>query len=155
VIGRRALAALSMSALLALAPAAASAAEPRASLADIEDEVMCPICGTTLELSGAPQADRERELIRRLIAEGRTKEEIKDVLVAEYGPDVLATPEGKGFDLASWLVPALALGAAVAALGFGALRLRARRVGGDHDRGPRASPEDDRRLEADLARYDV
>ena len=51
---------------------------------------MCPICGTTLELSDSPQAERERELIRGLIAEGLNKEEIKDALVAEYGEDVLA-----------------------------------------------------------------
>ena len=54
---------------------------------------MCPVCGTTLELaSDSPQAIREREFIRGLIAEGRTKEEIKDALVAEFGEEVLATP---------------------------------------------------------------
>ena len=35
---------------------------------------MCPICGTALNLSGAPQADRERAFIRRQIAAGKTKE---------------------------------------------------------------------------------
>ena len=66
-------------ALLALA-SAALAQEPQTSLPDIEDEVMCPICGTALNLSGAPQADRERAFIRRQIAAGKTKEEIKDAL---------------------------------------------------------------------------
>ncbi|MGB7587413.1 MAG: hypothetical protein WBM00_01755, partial [Solirubrobacterales bacterium] len=41
---------------------------PRTSLPDIEDEVMCPICGTLLELSDSPQAQRERVFIARLIA---------------------------------------------------------------------------------------
>jgi hypothetical protein len=88
-------------ALVAIAVAPAGAAEPRASLTDIEDEVMCPICGTPLNLAAAPQAERERAYIRRLIARGRTKDEIKDALVREYGPEVLATPESEGFDLAA------------------------------------------------------
>ena len=81
--------ALALVALALAAPVAAAAAAP--SLPDIEDEVMCPICGTTLELSDSPQAERERELIRGLIAEGRSKDEIKDALVAEFGSAVLAT----------------------------------------------------------------
>jgi hypothetical protein len=36
--------------LTALSPAA-GAQEPRASLTDIEDEVMCPVCGVPLELA--------------------------------------------------------------------------------------------------------
>ena len=44
-------------ALLAVAALAATpaAADPSASLPDIEDEVMCPVCGTTLELSDSPR----------------------------------------------------------------------------------------------------
>jgi cytochrome c-type biogenesis protein CcmH len=65
--------------VIALAGAAvtaipAAASEPRASLTDIEDEVMCPICGTPLNLAAAPQAERERAFIRRLIARGETKQ---------------------------------------------------------------------------------
>ena len=30
---------------------------------------------------------------------------IKAALVEEYGPKVLAVPEGGGFDVAAWLVP--------------------------------------------------
>jgi len=83
-----ALAVLALLVLAAVAVPAGAAAQgrpapqERASLPDIEDEVMCPVCGTVLEHAFAPQAERERALIRRLIAEGRTKEEIKDALVA-------------------------------------------------------------------------
>jgi cytochrome c-type biogenesis protein CcmH len=140
---------------LALLPAAASAqsAEPRASLPDIEDEVMCPVCGTTLELAeSAPQAERERELIRRLIDQGLTKEQIKDELVAEYGEDVLAVPESEGFDIANWLVPAAGLAIALGALGFGAAALRRRRAPAE---GRPLSGADADRLDADLKRYDL
>ena len=98
----------SAAAILALLAAAspAIAAEPQTSLPDIEDEVMCTICGTTLGLATeAPQAEQERDLIRELIADGLTKDEIKAELVAEYGPEVLATPDDEGFDLAAWIVP--------------------------------------------------
>jgi cytochrome c-type biogenesis protein CcmH len=141
--------------LLALGPAPgfAQTPEPRASLPDIEDEVMCPVCGTTLELAeSAPQAERERELIRRLIAQGRTKEQIVDELVAEYGEDVLAVPESEGFDVTNWLVPVAGIAIALGALAFGAASLRRRRAGAAPE--PLSRPESDR-LDADLKRYDL
>ena len=150
----------------ALAAAPAPAAEvgargdggvaPQASLTDIEDEVMCPICGTPLNLAAAPQAERQRAFIRRLISEGQSKDEIKDALVREYGPEVLATPEGGGFDLAAWLVPAGGLVVAAVALGFGVRRWR-RRPTAPPDGGEPAEPDaaDSERLRSDLARYDL
>ena len=76
------------------APAPAKPAVPaQASLPDIEDEVMCIVCGVPLELATeAPLANQERDFIRELIAQGLTKDEIKDRLVAEFGSEVLATP---------------------------------------------------------------
>ncbi len=95
-------------AALAAAPAQAQTPEPQASLPDLEDEVMCIVCGVPLgQAPDAPQAERERAFIRELIAEGRTKDEIKDALVVEFGENVLATPDTEGFDLAAWLVPGL------------------------------------------------
>jgi cytochrome c-type biogenesis protein CcmH/NrfF len=98
--------AITTAVLLAAAPSLA--AEPRTSLPDVEDEVMCVQCKTPLNLSTAPVADRERAFIRREIAQGRTKGQIKDDLVDEFGPAVLAVPQDKGFGLAGWLVPIVA-----------------------------------------------
>ncbi|HEX6116800.1 MAG TPA: cytochrome c-type biogenesis protein CcmH [Solirubrobacterales bacterium] len=137
------------------APAPSSgSAEPQTDLADLEDEVMCPICGTALGLSESPQADREREFIRALIAEGLTKEEIKDALVAEYGDEVLAVPEPKGFDLAAWLVPGIAIVLAAIAIFVGLRRWRRSGRAADEDAEPADSADSDR-LDADLARYDL
>ena len=69
---------------------------------------MCPTCGTPLGLAFSPQAERERQFIRDQIEQGKTKDEIKDALVAEYGSNVLALPDDKGFDLTAYLVPAAA-----------------------------------------------
>ena len=142
--------------LVLLVAPAALAAEPRTTLPDVEDEVMCVECGTALNVSTSPVADREREFIRRRIAEGKSKPEIKAALVEEYGPRVLAVPEGGGFDVAAWLVPGLLCLVALLGVGGAALRWRGRRGGDDGAaaEGPELDPEDRRRLDADLAAYD-
>lgn len=142
--------------LALLAPAAAAAA-PRASLTDIEDEVMCLECGTALNVSTSPVADQEREFIAELIAQGKTKQEVKDALVAEYGPRVLAEPSDEGFELTAWLVPLLAALGALALVAFTARRWRRARVGeaGSADgEDPGLDPDDARRLDAELAAFD-
>jgi cytochrome c-type biogenesis protein CcmH len=141
-------------ALALLPPTSALAAEPRAQLPDIEDEVMCPVCGTTLELAeAAPQAERQRELIRGLIDEGMTKDEIKDRLVDEYGEEVLATPPSDGFGLAAWVVPGLGVGVALIAIAV--VMVRVRRREGDRDAPETIDPADADRLERELDSYDA
>jgi cytochrome c-type biogenesis protein CcmH len=136
--------------VLLLALAAPATAEPRASLPDIEDEVMCPICGTLLQLSDSPQAERERDFIRARIDQGQNKEEIKDALVAEYGEEVLATPDSSGFDIAAWLLPLLAFAGAVLGASFW---LHRRRRFSPPTPQP-LDPAEAERLDADLARED-
>jgi cytochrome c-type biogenesis protein CcmH/NrfF len=131
------------------------AAEPKTSLADVEDEVMCPVCGTLLELAEAPQAERQRAFVAELIARGRTKAQIKDELVAEYGPQVLALPRGSGFELSAYLVPAIAFAVAAVALALGVRRWRRGSETPVDETRPQPSDEDAERLEADLARYDL
>jgi cytochrome c-type biogenesis protein CcmH len=143
-------------ALLTAAPSA-MAATPQTSLTEIESEVMCPVCGTLLELAESPQAQQEKAFVSRLVASGRTKDQIKDALVAEYGSEVLALPQGSGFDLSAYVVPIVAFLVAVVALAFGVLRWRRDSDPPDRDRpaASRPSPEDAERLDADLARYDL
>lgn len=147
-------------AMALLAPAASSAAAtPQTSLSEISSEVMCPVCGTLLELAESPQAQREKVFIERQIEAGRTKDEIKDALVAEYGTEVLALPQGSGFDLSAYVVPIVAFVFAVIALGFGVAKWR-RDGGGPGENGDGPSPDgpsaaESERLDADLARYDL
>src|SRR3954453_7760383 len=142
-VARIAAAALAIAAMLLLPTAALAtggtakpAEQPKANLPDVEDEVMCPVCGTALNLSSSPQADRERVFIRREIAAGKTKDQIKDELVAQYGTQVLAEPPKSGFDLAAWLVPGAAILIAAVAIAFGLRRWRRAARGGD---GPPAT----------------
>jgi cytochrome c-type biogenesis protein CcmH len=154
---RRAALVVALIAAVAITPAAvAQQTQPQASLPDIEDEVMCPVCGVTLELATeSPQANQERDFIRKLIAQGLTKDEIKDRLVAEFGSEVLAEPGDSGFDLAAWLVPGGAIVLAGVAILVGLRRWR--RAGTAEEAAEADEPEpdagDSERLDADLARY--
>jgi cytochrome c-type biogenesis protein CcmH len=140
--------------LLGAAPAIASPA--RDTIVEVEAEVMCPVCGTLLELADSPQARREKAFIARLAAAGRTKAQIKDALVAQYGRDVLALPEGSGFDLSAYLVPAIAFLAAAVALALAVMRWRRGGRSGPGAGPPRPPRDADaERLEADISRYDL
>jgi cytochrome c-type biogenesis protein CcmH len=139
---------------VALLIPAAGAAEP-ASLTEIEKQVMCPVCGTLLQLAESPQAQRERVFINRLIDEGKTEAQVKDALVVEYGDEVLALPPDSGFSLSAYLVPIVAFLIAIVALTIGVLRWRRAGGGGDGPAAAGPSGEDSERLDADLARYDL
>jgi cytochrome c-type biogenesis protein CcmH len=154
---------LAVVALLALAvtPAAAVAAQPRASFNDLEDEVMCDVCGIPLNIAESPRAEQQRVEIKQMIAQGMTKKQIKAQLVARYGPSILATPEDHGFALAAYLVPVAVVLAALAALAIALPRWRRRRPPsgpsgggrGDGEDAPTLSAADARRLDEDLARF--
>jgi cytochrome c-type biogenesis protein CcmH len=152
-------AAVALLALLALAPATALAAQPRASFNDIEDEVMCDTCNVPLNIAESDRATQERVAIRRLIARGLTKQQILAELERTYGPGILAKPQDSGFSLAVWWVPVAVVAGLVALLAALLPRWRRRGRGGGDDQGrPRAptlSSAEARRLDEDLARYDV
>jgi cytochrome c-type biogenesis protein CcmH len=158
---RRALIVLGL-ALALLAPAgqlAHAAPVQRTTLADVEDEVMCVLCGTALNISESSQADRERAFIKRQIALGKTKDQVKQALVAQYGEAVLGTPSGGGFNAAAWLVPAAIVLALLAALALIVPRWRRRSRASSLDAPalaatPTLSAADARRLEEDIARYE-
>jgi len=144
-------------AALALAPTALAADCPRTTLGDIEDEVMCPVCGTPLELATeAPQANQERAYIQRLIDDCKSKDEVKQALVAQFGDRVLALPGDEDSDFGDVLVYVIpGLGLLLAAGGIFVATRRWRSRGGDG--APPAAPPSaaSGRLDADLERYDL
>jgi cytochrome c-type biogenesis protein CcmH len=139
--------------LLALAFAApATASESQPTLAEVESEVYCPTCHTTLDQSSSPVANRMRSFIRARIAAGDTKSEIKRRLVADFGEQVLASPPKRGFNLLAWLIPPAAVLAGALVLGVLAVRWSRGRAAAPT---PVATdPELDRRIDDELARLD-
>ncbi len=121
---------------------------------------MCSICGTPLGLaSEAPQAQRERAFIERLIADCRSKDQIKSALVAQFGEGVLALPgdaggDGDIEDVLVYLIPALGLVLAGGGIAFALTRWRGKRTGGAGQR-PAAPPPTPRRVDVDMERYDL
>jgi len=147
-------AALALALLLLAAPAAVAAC-PRTSVAAMEDDVMCPVCGTSLALAReSPQAQRERAFIARLARRCRSRSEIEDALVAQFGPAVLAAPRAHGFDLSAYAVPVVALVLVLAALGLAALRVARTREARHEPAPPELSGEDARRLALELRRLE-
>jgi cytochrome c-type biogenesis protein CcmH/NrfF len=142
-------------------PAAATPVPIRANLPELEDEVMCPICGTLLGMSRAPAAERQRAFMRGLIRQGKTNEEIKDALVVEYGPQVLGLPDDDEINFFVYLVPLFGLILAALGVLWAAIRWRRGRNPDDPDSKGAVTPppgpggSDSARLDRDLAEYDL
>jgi cytochrome c-type biogenesis protein CcmH len=127
-----------------------AAAPPRA--AALEAELVCPVCETTLDQSNAPIAQQMKLFIRERIAAGDSEQEIKDKLVAEFGPGVIAEPPGGGFGLLAWLLPLAALAAGVVAVVV-LVRIWTRREPPALE-DEELDPELDRLVDEELARFD-
>ena len=148
-----------LAAVALLLPTAAAGAG-RASFTQIEDEVMCVVCHEPLAVAQSPEAFQERDYIRGLILQGKTRGEIENDLVQQYGPAVLAKPPAHGFDLLVYVLPpvAVALGIVTLAITLPRWRRRTRRAGATaagasaKSDGRSLSAQDTRRLDEDLAR---
>ncbi|MDO9409510.1 cytochrome c-type biogenesis protein [Patulibacter sp.] len=152
--------------------APAGAATPRTSLEAVEAELMCVTCRTPLNQSNAPQALEERDQIERLVAQGKTKQQAIDAMVAIYGDPVLIDPPESGLRVARIAIPGVAavFGITLLVVLIGRWRRRARLDDGDGD-GPAGdglptdggpdldssssglTDDDRRRLDAELERY--
>jgi cytochrome c-type biogenesis protein CcmH len=147
--------ALLLALMMAGAPATALAAScPKTTVADLEDEVMCPVCQTTLALAReAPLAKRERAFITELVRGCKSKQEIKQALLDQFGPTVLALPQDKGFDASVYVLPIVGGVAAAGAVAFMLLGWR-RRGRRDRTIAPRrrSTRSEDLLLEAELDR---
>jgi len=138
-------------AALALALAGVALGASRPNPADLEAELVCPTCKTTLDQSDAPIARRMKLYIRQRIAAGASAQQIKDELVAQFGPAVLAEPPKHGFDLLAWVLPLAGLAVGVVAVGLLAWRWsRAREPAPEEP----LDPELEQRLDDELAHFE-
>jgi cytochrome c-type biogenesis protein CcmH len=126
------------------------------SEADLESQLMCPVCHTLLDNSQSAEANRIREVIHQKHQQGWSEARTRDYLVAQFGEEVLAAPPRHGFYLLAWLVPAavLLVGAALALL---LARAWSGGRGGGDGAPPPAQPDTDMdaRIDAELAREEA
>jgi cytochrome c-type biogenesis protein CcmH len=128
-------------------------ASPRVSLPTIARQVMCVTCKIPLNVAQSAQAHDERVFIQELIDRGQTEAQIKRALVGQYGQQVLALPSTHGFELAAYLVPAIAVLALIATLAM-LLPRWSRRVRPTDAPTAALSRAENERLDADLKRFD-
>lgn len=142
---------------LVVPASAAAATRARASLLDIENDVMCVVCNEPLAVSQSPEAYRERAFIEKLIAQGDTKPQVERQLVIQYGAAVLGRPPAHGFDLTVYVLPPAIIVAGLLILAFTLPRWRRRSRAARAEplaTGPALEPAEDRRLQEELSRYD-
>jgi cytochrome c-type biogenesis protein CcmH len=73
----------------------------------IAKQLYCPVCESTpLDVCPTEACRQWRDLIRTMLAEGKSEEEIKQYFVTQYGARVLAEPPNR---LVTYLVPAVAI----------------------------------------------
>jgi cytochrome c-type biogenesis protein CcmH len=144
--------------LVLAAPAAASEQHP--TLPELEGQLMCPICeGETLAQSDSAPAQQIKAYIQRRIDRGATRSQIKQELVVMWGKRILAAPPRHGFDLLAWLLPIVGALGGAAVLGVLAWRWTRER---DPEPAPQRwslnghplGPDEERRLDEELARFD-
>jgi len=115
--------------LAAVGLACAASAPPTSSTAlddrvrEIASDLRCVVC-QNLSVADSPSdlAREMRNLIRELVQQGKSRQEIQDYFVSRYGEFVLLAPPKHGFSLLVWVLPFLAL-----VIGAGGVYLVARR----------------------------
>ena len=115
-------------------------------------QLMCPVCdGQTIDGSSAQISQDMRLKVRELLDRGDTNAEIKDYFVLRYGPEILAAPEGSGFNLLAWIVPVFIV---VGGVGIALLAIKNMRKAGIRAQRNQIQVDDEDGLSDYLAQVD-
>ena len=108
--------------ILVLVPTAygQSADEPLEKEAQAIDRmIMCPVCpAETIDQAQVEISFQMRAVIREMLAEGNTRQEILDYFVDRYGADILAAPPKSGANLLAWILPIIGVAAGLVGVFF-------------------------------------
>ena len=86
---------------------------------NIDRMIMCPVCpAETIDQAQVEISFQMRAVIREMLADGRTRDEILDYFVDRYGPDILAAPPKSGANLLAWILPIVGVAAGLAGVFF-------------------------------------
>jgi cytochrome c-type biogenesis protein CcmH len=135
-----------VAALVTVGPA--QAADPQEVTERVARQVMSPFCdGLTLHDCPSQQSVELRAEVLAMAKRGMSANAIVDELVARYGERIRGVPEPQGTDLLVWVLPGLAVVAALAAATILARRFSARQP--DQSRLP-PTAEEQARLDAEM-----
>ena len=77
---------------------------------EISNSLLCPVCqGQSVAESNSNLANDMRQVIRKKLEQGQSREEIVAYFVDTYGEGILGAPPAKGVNLFLWVLPALAI----------------------------------------------
>jgi cytochrome c-type biogenesis protein CcmH len=135
---------------------AQSGSTAKTSYLEVVNDVMCVVCHEPLGVAQSPEAFQERNYIRLLIGQGKTRKEIENDLVQQYGPAVLARPPAHGVNLLVYIIPPLVLILGIVTIAVFIPRWRRR--GRESDPSPTQATgaldaADAQRLNEDLGRF--
>jgi cytochrome c-type biogenesis protein CcmH len=119
---------------------------------DMETQLMCPTCHQVLAYSQSTIASHIKQRLQAWCADGTTSGQVKTRLIAQFGPEILASPPKQGFDLLAWVIPGVALVAGVGVASAVALRWRGRR--GPPEAPPAIDAALAARIDADLQGFE-
>jgi cytochrome c-type biogenesis protein CcmH len=72
----------------------------------IAHQLFCPLCATTpLDVCDTEACRQWRDLIRQMLAEGKTEPEIIQYFTDNYGVRVLSEPPVEGFNWLAYIIP--------------------------------------------------
>ncbi|HEY7471094.1 MAG TPA: cytochrome c-type biogenesis protein [Gemmatimonadota bacterium] len=87
-------------------PPVALTPEQEELAAEIESMLKCPVCRSqSVRTSRSFMAEDMSRRVREMVAEGKSKEEIRDYFVARYGDYIVLAPRKEGFAWTVWLLP--------------------------------------------------
>ncbi len=119
---------VALSLALVVAPALAVVSDPQAlerEAKQIEAMLIAPCCWRQqVSLHGSPESEEIKANIRRLLADGKTRQQILDGYVAEYGARILVVPPARGFNFVLYVAPWVFLVCGVGLVVFVIKRLR-------------------------------
>jgi cytochrome c-type biogenesis protein CcmH len=91
-------------ALVSLAPSAL--AKGALTARDIESQIICPCsCGEVLSGCTCETGKSMQATVEAGVKSGKSKEQIVNALVAQYGEVIRGAPKAQGFNLVVWVAP--------------------------------------------------
>jgi len=139
---------------LAVAGPDAAALEKQAKA--IEAMLMAPCCwAQQVSLHQSPASDEIKQTVRRLLADGKTQQQILDQYVAEYGDRILAEPPARGFSAALYVAPWIFLAGSIGLVVVVVRKLHVPAAAAPPDVLPAAASNDEsERIDEDLRNLD-